>query len=84
MNETYFNRFDFEQAIMACWSVTDDVALLAKRGAAPEEFTALAKLYQHKFEELFDQFEQGVTQRKILWLHLNTGILKIKTLLRGV
>jgi hypothetical protein len=43
----------------------DDVKLLVKRGAPPEDFDGVATLYQHKFEELFAQFENGVHERKI-------------------
>jgi hypothetical protein len=43
----------------------DDVNLLVKRGAPVEDFEGLGKLYQHKFEELFAQFENGVHERKI-------------------
>ena len=60
-----FDRFDFEQGIMQCWNMVDDVKLLAKRGAESADFEALASVYQHKFEELFAQFEDGVHERKI-------------------
>jgi hypothetical protein len=60
-----FDRFDFEQGIMQCWNMIDDVNLLVKRGAPPKDFEGVARLYQHKFEELFAQFENGVHERKI-------------------
>jgi hypothetical protein len=60
-----FDRFDFEQGIMQCWNMIDDVNLLVKRGADPADFEGVARLYQHKFEELFAQFENGVHERKI-------------------
>lgn len=59
------DRFDFEQQLMACWGVVDDVNLLAKRGAESADFEALARIYQHKFEELFEQFETLVHERKL-------------------
>jgi len=62
---TKFDRFDFEQGIMQCWNMVDDVKLLAKRGAGSADFEALASVYHHKFEELFAQFENGVHERKI-------------------
>jgi hypothetical protein len=34
----------------------------------------LGKLYQHKFEELFAQFENGVHERKIAWTNSNNGM----------
>lgn len=64
--ETKFDRFDFEQGIMSCWGLIDDMKLLVKREATPEDFDALAQVYQHKFEELFEQFETGTHERKIL------------------
>jgi hypothetical protein len=45
--------------------MVDDVKLLAQRGAAPKDFEGVAQLYQHKFEELFAQFEAGIQERKI-------------------
>lgn len=63
--ETKFDRFDFEQGIMQCWNMIDDVKLLVKREATAEDFAALAQVYQHKFEELFEQFETGVSEGKI-------------------
>lgn len=60
-----FDRFDFEQGIMQCWNMIDDVNLLVRRGAPVEDFDGLGKLYQHKFEELFSQFENGIHEGKI-------------------
>jgi hypothetical protein len=61
-----FDRFDLEQGIMQCWNMVEDVKLLVRRGAGSADFDSLAQLYQHKFEELFAQFENGVQERKIL------------------
>jgi hypothetical protein len=65
-NTVKFDRFDLEQGIMQCWNMIDDVKLLVKRGAPPEDFDGVARLYQHKFEELFAQFENGTYLGKIL------------------
>ena len=59
------DRFDFEQQLMTCWGMVDDVKLLAKRDAGSADFQALAQVYQHKFEELFEQFETLVHKRKL-------------------
>ena len=59
------DRFDFEQQIMSCWGMVDDVKLLAKRDAGSTDFEALAMVYQHKFDELFEQFESLVHERKL-------------------
>jgi hypothetical protein len=61
-----FDRFDLEQGIMQCWNMVEDIKLLAQRNAPVEDFAAVATLYQHKFEELFDQFETGIEERKIV------------------
>ena len=61
-----FDRFDLEQGIMQCWNVVEDIKLLAQRNAPVEDFAAVATLYQHKFEELFAQFENGIHERKIV------------------
>ena len=63
---TKFDRFDLEQGIMQCWNVVEDIKLLAQRNAPVEDFAAVATLYQHKFEELFAQFENGIHERKIV------------------
>jgi hypothetical protein len=63
--ENKFDRFDFEQGIMQCWNMIDDVKILVKREATAEDFDALARVYQHKFEELFAQFETGISEGKI-------------------
>lgn len=51
------NRFDLEQEILDCWKLTDDVKLLAGRSAKPEDFEALSKVYDHKFNQLWETFE---------------------------
>ena len=67
MSETKkFDRFDLEQGIMQCWNMVDDVRLLARRGASAQDFEGLSRLYHHKFEELWAQFENGVHERKIV------------------
>ena len=59
------DRFDFEQQIMSCWGMVDDVKLLAKRNAGSADFEELSAVYHHKFEELFEQFETLVHERKL-------------------
>ena len=61
-----FDRFDLEQGIMQCWNMIDDVKLLVKREAPVEDFDGVCRLYQHKFEELFALFENGVHEGKIV------------------
>ena len=51
------DRFDLEQQIMESWNVVRDIQLLAKQEAPPESFSALATVYEHRFQELWDTFE---------------------------
>jgi hypothetical protein len=61
------DRFDFEQEIMHCWSVTDDIKAFATReDVGPEQWLALAQVYEVKFNVLWDHFEQMIKDRKIL------------------
>jgi hypothetical protein len=64
--EAMTDRFDFEQQIMSCWGMVDDVKLLAKLNAGSADFEALSAVYHHKFEELFEQFETLVHERKLI------------------
>jgi hypothetical protein len=34
----------------------------------------VCRLYQHKFEELFELFENGIQQGKIQWTNLKHGM----------
>lgn len=60
------DQFDLEQQIMSCWGMVDDVKLLARRGAESAEFEALSRVYQHKFKELFEQFENMIAEKRML------------------
>jgi hypothetical protein len=51
------NRFDFEQEIMRCWSVVEDMRTVAKVNCDPDSFEALATIYEIKFNSLFNMFE---------------------------
>ena len=66
-----FDRFDFEQQIMACWNVTSDIRTVteylldAPLEADREDKIAnmlmgIEALYQAKFDKLFLQFEDLV------------------------
>jgi hypothetical protein len=44
---------------MNCWSVVDDLKMLADRNEGSiENIEALARIYQLKFDSLFNTFEQ--------------------------
>lgn len=68
-----FDRFDFEQQIMACWNVTSDIKTVyeflldAPLELNHQEKTAnmllgIQALYDAKFDKLFRQFEMLVRQ----------------------
>ena len=51
-------RFDMEQEIMTAWQVLDDIKMLSARaGTTQEDWDAVHRLYQIRFETLFETFE---------------------------
>lgn len=63
------DRFDLEQDIMNCWQVVDDLKAFSKRYLDGKQMTedevsniliGLYSLYQVKFENLFETFEQCI------------------------
>ena len=56
------DRFDLEQQIMACWSMVDDVRAFANSGATTDEFQALARVYDRKFDILFETFSTMISE----------------------
>lgn len=59
------DRFDLEQAIMQCWGVVDDLKSFVAQDAAPEDYTAVARVYQKHFEYLMAIFEKMLEDRKL-------------------
>lgn len=67
------DRFDLEQNIMKCWSVTEDIYLLYENVMEKEltkdqianALLGLHQLYEMKFEKLFDNFETLVHDKKL-------------------
>lgn len=60
------DRFDFEQEIMHCWSITDDIkAFAARDDVTNQQWQALAQVYEVKFNVLFDTFEQLIKEKKL-------------------
>ena len=60
-------RFDMEQEIMQAWQVLDDIRMLsAREGTTKEDWDAVVRLYQIRFETLFETFEQMIKDRVIL------------------
>ncbi len=67
------DRFDLEQDIMKCWSVTEDIDLLY-RNVMERDLTTddianallgIKTLYEMKFEEMFSNFETLVHEKKL-------------------
>ena len=61
-------RFDFEQEIMSCWSIVEELKILHE-GVMERDLTTdqisnillgMQELYQLKFNILFDTFEQSL------------------------
>lgn len=63
------DRFDLEQQIMNCWNVVEDLKVISsssKTASVQRDLVdAVAKLYQAKFESLFNTFEEVVANKKI-------------------
>ena len=60
-------RFDMEQEIMQAWQVLDDIKMLsAREGTDQADWDAVTRLYQIRFETLFETFEQLIKRGAIL------------------
>ena len=60
-------RFDMEQEIMQAWQVLDDIKMLsAREGTTKEDWDAVCRLYQIRFETLFETFEHCIKTGTIL------------------
>jgi hypothetical protein len=67
MMEAGKTRFDMEQEIMTAWQVLDDIKMLsAREGTEKADWDAVTRLYQIRFETLFETFEQLIKDRAIL------------------
>jgi hypothetical protein len=60
------DRFDFEQEIMECWKITNDLQMYIDQGAKIEDTKVLIDYYERKFDKLWNTFEHLIKQRKIL------------------
>jgi hypothetical protein len=71
--EGLYDRFDLEQQIMKCWTITDDLKLLRQnvleKNMSTDDITnfilGLETIYECKFNELFDQFSYLIQVGKI-------------------
>ena len=60
------DRFDFEQEIMECWKITNDLQMYIDQGASIEDPKVLIDYYERKFQKVWDTFETLIHERKIL------------------
>jgi hypothetical protein len=60
------DRFEFEQEIMECWKITNDLQMYIDQGASIEDTKVLIDYYERKFDKLWATFETLIKERKIL------------------
>ena len=60
------DRFEFEQEIMECWKITNDLQMYIDQGASIEDTKVLIDYYERKFQKVWDTFETLISERKIL------------------
>lgn len=68
------DRFDLEQDIMKCWNITEDINLLYRNIMEKDMSTddianallGIKALYEMKFEEMFENFETLIHEKKII------------------
>lgn len=56
------DRFDLESQIMACWSMVDDLRAFANSGATTQDLEALCRVYDRKFDIMFETFSTMISQ----------------------
>jgi hypothetical protein len=59
------SRFDLEQQIMDCWKITEDIPMMEAQGANVADMTSLACVYEFKFKQLWQTFENMVHEGKM-------------------
>ena len=59
------DRFDLEQEILRCWTITSDLKVFVEQNATPEAYSALAGVYDIYFDKLWNTFEQMIQDGKI-------------------
>ena len=60
-----YDRFDLEQQIIQCWSITDDLCVLEEMEATIGDYVSLASVYEYKFKKLWKIFEDLTAAKKI-------------------
>lgn len=59
------DRFDFEQEILECWKVTNDLQMYIDQGASIKDTKVLIDYYERKFQKVWDTFEQLIKDGKL-------------------
>ena len=70
-----FDRFDFEQQLLDCWSITKDIKTVYEgvcdssppmtEDQVANALLGLEALYELKFNKLWSMYENGVNQQSI-------------------
>lgn len=60
------DRFEFEQEILECWKVTNDLQMYIDQGASIEDTKVLIDYYERKFQKVWDTFEQLIKDGKLI------------------
>ena len=67
MSDKNVDRFDLEQQMLQCWNITSDLEFIVERDqVTAENIQALARIYEMKFDALWETFEQLVHTRKVI------------------
>jgi hypothetical protein len=64
-NTTELTRFDLEDNIQSCWSVVQDLQTVSQHRGGDTDIDAVARLYQIKFQALWDTFETLINNQSI-------------------
>ena len=64
-NQSNLSRFDLEDKIQNCWNVVQDLQTVSQQRSGDTDIDAVARLYQIKFQSLWDTFEALIKEKKI-------------------
>lgn len=59
------DRFEFEQEILECWKVCNDMQMYIDQGADITDLKVLIDYYERKFQKTWDTFEQLIKDGKL-------------------
>jgi hypothetical protein len=59
------DRFEFEQEILECWKITNDLQMYIDQSASIETTKILIDYYERKFQKVWDTFETMIKDGKI-------------------